>query len=528
MKKVSLIILSLLLTACAANHASVPTIIPNATKLTEQAEGLLQDTPAIVRVAMPNKAFVLDLPALGIPEHLDKKLPHVAFFDTDIQTIIYSIAHQQTKMNFIYEAPRNAEVTQKTKRSFDRALTGVGVTANSSTTDQIVGKNDRMKRISVSYQGKLSGFLRVLANSSGYFFTYDQASGSIIVKETETFNFVIPNYTSYQKEKSSGGKNFTLQEEIESSLQNLGATDISYDTFSSSLSFTSDANGFKRVKAYLKSLKDNAALVTMQVLLLEVNLTNNKNRGIDWSKLVLGYGSQKQSPFGVAASNMAAATTTTDSSSAVVGAIVDPMAKGLAAVFTGTGAEMFVEAKNFSLGMLFNFLEQYGHYSIAQNIRIESMSGTKGKFKVLTETPYVSEVQFTALSQQSSTATAGFKSAVAKSGVEIEVVPYYNKAEGSLSMALTVNVSGVTQMVTLQAGQQLGTITQPETTIKSLEDFLRMSPGHIAIIGGLTYEKLNNHSAGLPGESLLSKTYQTSVTKNELVLVVKPTIYEFY
>lgn len=527
MKRVSVLLLSLLLSACAVDSKMrVPSTIPETLELTQQAEGIFKNSPAIVKVNMPGKAFILDLPELAIPEHLDKKLPHVTFFDSDIQSILYSIAHQQMKINFIYEAPRNPQVTVNTKRSFDRSYTPVGVTGNSSTTDQVATKNDRQKFISVSYAGKLSGFLKVLAESSGYFFTYDSVSGSIIVKETETFNFVIPNYTSYQKEKSSGGKNFSLQEEIENSLKNLGATDISYDTFTSSLSFTSDANGFKRVKAYLQSLRDNAALVTMQVLLLEVNLTNNKNTGIDWSKLVIGYGSQAQNPFGVAASNQSSNSTSTGSST--TSNVLTPLSAGAAAVFTGTGAELFVEAKDFSLGMLFNFLEQYGHYSISQNIRIESMSGTKGKFKVLTETPYVSEVQFTALSQQSTTATAGFKSAVAKSGVEIEVIPYYNKAEGSLSMALTVNVSGVTQMITLQAGQQLGTITQPETTIKSLEDFLRMSPGHIAIIGGLTYEKLNNTSAGLPGETLMTKTYQNSLTKNELVLVVKPTIYEFH
>ena len=177
--------------------------------------------------------------------------------------------------------------------------------------------------------------------------------------------------------------------------------------------------------------------------------------------------------------------------------------------------------------MLLNFLDTYGHYSISQNIRIESMSGTKGRFAVLTKTPYVSAVQFTALTQQSSTATAGFTSATAKSGVEIEIVPYYNKAEGSLSMSLKVDVTGVTQMITLQAGQQLGTVNQPEETVKSLEDFLRFAPSHIAIIGGLTYEKTNNTSSGLPGENYLSKNYAATTVKNELVLVVKPTIYEF-
>ena len=239
----------------------------------------------------------------------------------------------------------------------------------------------------------------------------------------------------------------------------------------------------------------------------------------------MGYKSQAQNPFGVAALNQSNNGTATSGSTGTN--TLTPLSAGAAAVFNGTGAELFVEAKNFSLAMLLNFLQSYGHYSIAQNIRIESMSGTKGKFAVLTKTPYVDAVQFTALTQQATTATAGFTSKMAKSGVEIEIIPYYNKAEGSLSMSLKVDVTGVTQMVTLQAGQQLGTVTQPEETVKSLENFLRFSPSHVAVIGGLTYEKLNNGSSGVPGDSYLSKNYSQSAQKTELVLVVKPTIFEF-
>jgi len=503
----------------------VPDKIPVQKSLETQAESMLQHSPAIVKVPMPKGAFILAQPENALPAELDIDLQHVEFFNADIQSVLFSIAKQKTKVNFIYEAPRYPGLTQNFSRSFEKVETPVSVAGASNINEQTIAKQDRQKIISISFDGKLSSFLKALQDASGYFFRYDPTSKSIVVKDTDTFNFTIPNYTTFQKEKNIVGKGFTLQEEIESNLKSIGARDISYDTFTSTLSFTSDANGLRRVKAYLQSLRDNAALVTMQVMLLEVNLSETQNAGIDWSKLVVGYKSQAENPFGIAAQNQN--TTTASTTSGTSTATTSPLTTGIGALFNNTGAQLFVEARNFSLSMLLNFLEQYGHYSIAQNIRVESMSGTKGKFKVLTETPYVSEVQFTALSQQSTSATAGFKSSTAKSGVEVEIVPYYNKAEGSLSMALRVDVSGVTQMVTLQAGSQFGTINQPETTIKSLEDFLRIAPEHIAIIGGLTYEKLNNNSSGLPGESYVSKTYQRSLQKNELVLVVKPTIYEF-
>jgi len=528
MKKFCLILCGLVYTAgmfgCVSPKMVVPNSIPDQTALAKQAENMLAiDGPAIVRMPM-GKSFVLSAPDVGIPEHLDMNLKSVDFFNSDIQTILYSISHKKTKLNFIYEAPRYPSTSSSSTLSAERASGRGTDSVNAATTEQYTDKQDHQRQISIAYSGKLSGFLKILSTSSGYFFHYDPEAGAIVVKEREIFNMVIPNYTSFQKDKRADGKNFLIQEEIETSLKNLGARDIAYDTFTSTLSFSADSNGHRRIKGYIKSLRDNAALVTMRVMLLEVSLNSNQNTGIDWSKLVVGYKSQAQNPFGVAATNQAGVTSgsTTSTSNPLTA-----LSAGLASVFTGTGAEVFVEAKNFSLGMLLNFLEGYGHYSITQNIRIESMSGTKGKFAVLTKTPYVSAVQFTALTQQSSTATAGFTSATAKSGVEIEIIPYYNKAEGSLSMSLKVDVTGVTQMVTLQAGQQLGTVNQPEETVKSLEDFLRFSPSHIAIIGGLTYEKINNTSLGLPGENYLSKSYAASTQKSELVLVVKPTIFEF-
>lgn len=519
MKKAILLILGCMsLSACVSNKMMVPDKIAEQKELAGQAEALLSNSPSVVKIKMPSNALHVNEPVIGIPAAVDRDIPHVEFYNSDIQNILFAVANQKPRINFIFEGVE----TFKSKVNV-RARSNYPPTQISNSVEQAESVS-RSKLISISYEGKLSGFLSVLQDISGYFFHYDSKSGSIVVKESETFSFVIPNYTNFQKEKQADSKNFLLQEEIQTNLRNLGAHDISYDTFSSSLTFTTDANGFKRVRAYLKGLRDNASLVTMQVMLLEVNLSKNKNAGIDWNNLILGYKSQARNPFGIAASNQASQTSSTDGSGT---SVLAPLSAGVGALFTGTGADLFVEAKNFSFGMLFNFLEQYGHYNITQNVRVESMSGTRGKFNVLTETPYVSEVQFTALSQQSTTATAGFKSSTAKSGVEMEIIPYYNKQEGSLSIALSVKVLGVTQMVTLQAGQQFGTINQPETTTKSLENFLRMTPSHIAIIGGLTYEKLNNTSSGIPGESYATKTYQNNVSKNELVMVVKPTVYEF-
>ena len=124
-------------------------------------------------------------------------------------------------------------------------------------------------------------------------------------------------------------------------------------------------------------------------------------------------------------------------------------------------------------------------------------------------------------------ATQAVKTATAKSGVELSVVPYYNKKDGTLSLALKVTVSSVTQYMTLSAGNQLGTITQPETTLKAVSTYLRMTPAQVAVVGGLTIESVTDNAIGIPGDNYLSKTGRATKQKGELIIIVKPAIIEF-
>ena len=54
-----------------------------------------------------------------------------------------------------------------------------------------------------------------------------------------------------------------------------------------------------------------------------------------------------------------------------------------------------------------------------------------------------------------------------------------------------------------------------------------MSPWQVAIIGGLVNEQTNYSSTGLPLDTTLTKSYGNTKNKEELVVVVKPSIIEF-
>lgn len=508
--KLTLLALVVALPGCALSpftKTSLARDAGDAARLEQQAADELQKQPGIVKVKLGKDAMLLAEPVIALPAAKDIAID-VDFSGASFEHVIYSVAHS-AGLNVL----------------FQRNGSDPAVAADSKAAPVV---SQAKKPITIAFSGKLSDFLNLLSQSSGYFLQYGHAG--IVVKEVDSFNLGVPSYPD-------------LLKEVEANLKALGATSIAYDRLSSSLSFTADAVVHKRVRVFCESLRNNASLVSMRIMLMNVKLNGDKNAGIDWSKMIYAAGSQRAvKAFGQRTDSGLSLTTTapiTDPATGAVtpgsvdfsGAPIDMSTftalSGQALVMNSTGANLFLEAGRVSLSALFNFIDTYGSYKIMQNVSVLAMSGTKGRLDVLTETPYVSEISLSALSNQAATATQSVKTEKAKSGVEMDILPQYNKQEGVLTMALKISVLGVTRFLSLEAGQLIGRITQPETTRKSIETYLRMSPYQTAVIGGLVYDKNSNTATGLPGETLATKAYNSNEDREELVVVVRPTVIEF-
>jgi len=506
-QSLGLVLLAASLTACATagiDAAKAP--IPGREAVMKTARTELEREPSVVKVKLASNSFIVQEPDRKIPAEIDKHV-NADFNNVKLENILYSVA-RGSGVNLMYQVSRETNLAAATP--------GQGTVSSPAgflQTDPVATtkSENKSQTISISYRGRLSGFLKALSRASGYFFAYED--GTVVVREKETFNVPVPAYPE-------------LLKEVEANLKSLGASDIGYDRFTSSISFTADSKSIKNVRQFFNNVRNNASLVTMRIILMNVKLTKNENAGIDWSKFVFGYDNQNQhwrNNFGLnqtSTTGTTTGTTTTD----LVAPLLD---MGAAAVGGSTGINFFFETRDFSMQLLLNFISQYGRFEIMQNVFVESLSGTKGKIDVLTETPYVSEISFSALTSQSTTATQAVKTDKAKSGVEMEVLPYYSRSDGALTIGLKVSVLGVTRFISLEAGQQIGRITQPETTRKNLDTFLRMSPSQVAVIGGLIIEQSGNTASGLPGDNYFSKTTNNTHEKEELVLVLKPTVIEF-
>lgn len=439
-----------------------------------------ENIPSVVRVEVPDDAFMVKSAYEELPEELNKDV-NVSFKNTDAKKLAEYLS-QALGINFVSD---------------------IGVQSDTKITKGIV----------INYSGKLREFLSILSDASGYLIFYK--NGTIILKDSDVFSVVVPQYPE-------------LLKEVEKNIEKLGGTGISYDGLTSSLTFRADHRGVNRIKEYLEKLKNNAALVTMRIIIANVKLTGEKNLGVDWTKFIYGYGTLKTSLQPQASTTTTTTTTTTDTGTESAAKIFK---EGIRAVFLQTGSSVLIDAKTFTISSLFNFLESYGKFKVVQNIFVETLSGKVGKIDVSTETPYIKNVAISpvlvgATTGTTTTTLSQTQSDVAKTGVVLEITPHYNAHSKVLGVNLDAGVFGVTRFVNLSAGQ-LGVLTQPEVTKKTVKTYLRMSTDQIAVVGGLTYDKSADNIAGLPGDTYLTKTQQTVTEREELVIVVKPTVIEF-
>jgi type II secretory pathway component GspD/PulD (secretin) len=264
----------------------------------------------------------------------------------------------------------------------------------------------------------------------------------------------------------------------------------------------------------------------MRVVILNVRLTSDENAGIDWSRFNFGWKAQMQgTPFGNLNDSNSSGTSPSGSGS-VLASAGRSYVEGYGAIFSPVGANFLAQTGRFTLSALLNFISEYGKSDIIQNVFVQTLSGREGKIDVLTETPYVSSVAVAALSSNAAATQSAASTDKAKSGVQLRLQPVYSKAAQTLSLRLYVGVFGVTRFLDLSAGA-LGSFTQPETTVKTLDTFIRMKPDQTAVLGGLIYDATSGGTRGLPGDSLLTRSVNSRTQKEELVIVLKPTVFEF-
>lgn len=394
------------------------------------------------------------------------------------------------------------------------------------------------------FEGTVGDLTRVLSRSADVFFTW--RDGMVVVSSKERFAVAVP-----QEAK--------LGDKLKDGITSLGGTAMAHPD-AGLLVFECSPKRLDQIKLYVDRLTRNSALVTLEVSILSVTLSDESKRGVDWDKLVLaiGEGSAAAVTAGATVGAGTAAAVGTAVGTAVSTATNSALPDSVVQMSSG-GIKAGLFSNKVSMNLLLNLLDTYGTTDTLQNVKAKTLTGHEAELSNNTQIPYIQSVGVTPLTsgvvQSTNTATGtttntnsttntngttnvtngvatnstlmgSSQSATANDGVTLKLKPSYDRDANTVTVELNLAVNSVLGFNNLSAGNQIGTLSQPTTATRKLTDILRLRPGQTAIIGGVIYENTSD-SRSAPLRTSAIESNNVTKKRNEMFIVVRPTVAQF-
>lgn len=292
------------------------------------------------------------------------------------------------------------------------------------------------------------------------------------------------------------------------------------------------------IAPYLDRVSDNLAMVTMQVAIVSLSVNDATTQGFDWNKFRIKMDSRNGGAGIPDEPTDTGTDTDTDTGSepdpdipavSEIGTLVDATSSAVTFGKTATGS-LFGRAATFTVGSALNFLSSFGKTDVTQNVELRTIAGQEVELRSGQEIPYVSGVANTT-SDGSTTGSA--ETDKVQTGLTVNLNPYYDSGTGLVTLKMDLQQKQILQMVELNAGNEVGTITQPMTQDQNLTDLIRLPVGQTVIVGGLQTE---NYSTTGTEPSFLRKrlpekaqfgSRNRNVTRSAYFVVIRPVVTVF-
>lgn len=273
----------------------------------------------------------------------------------------------------------------------------------------------------------------------------------------------------------------------------------------------------KQVQKYLDVVQNSMdRQVILEAKILEVNLSNEFQMGIDWTLFGarLNALSSFKTPLG--ALDNAGFSSTIDRA-------------------TGQGFAVDIHWNPQNFTSYIQALETQGNVQVLSSPRVSAMNNQKAAIKVGFDEFFVTNV-----SQNQNIVTQGLATQPMLnvnltpffSGITLDVTPQID-ANGQVTLHIHPSVSLVTdQKKTIDLGSQGGVLVLPlaNSTIRESDTIVHAKNGQVVVIGGLMQDSTTEQIAQLPWfgnipflGTLVRRTKQDSL-KSELVILLRPTI----
>ncbi len=521
MKKFILIIsLSILsfLSACSGSGIKPQPFIPSASHINDEAL-TLGDIPELVKQTPI-------LPAPGPAIELEKYT--VVVNEVSVKELLFALA-------------RDAQINVDIHSEIDGAVT---MNAIDQTLPQIL---DRIVR-QVDLRYELSAGNLYIQPDDPFFRTYtiDYVNLSRGTSSTNTVSTQISSTSSGATGSSGGsGNNSTTNVSTESThhfwstlVSNISAllggkvTRATGKKAGSKRISTTDAvipnpeSGILTVNAttaqheQIKSFIDRVLVsakrqVLIQITIVEVELNNRYQAGVDWSfvnqNLRSGISFVSKT---LAGTSLAPAAL----SSFVISAVDNPVSK----------------AQNLTATV--SLLSEFGNTRILSSPQIMVLNNQTALLKVVENIVYfevdAESAPATRIDAEPGQPVIDTTAKTVPVGIVMSVTPQIS-ADGIISLNIRPTVSRVASFVNdpnPELAKQNTTNPVPQIAVREMESILRLTDGQIGVLGGLMQDETKDSDAGLPGIKYLGiignlfKSESAQHKKTELIIFLKPTV----
>jgi MSHA biogenesis protein MshL len=294
------------------------------------------------------------------------------------------------------------------------------------------------------------------------------------------------------------------------------------------------------VSRFLRTLGVNIGRqVMLEAKIVDVELSDSQQQGINWAAFHAG-GARVSGGQVTPGTNLQ-----TNGALATGGASVDPTT-GLVTnptLSATPGASIAVNppAVGGLLGLAFQtgnfaamleFLQTQGKVHVLSSPRIATINNQKAVIKVGTDDFFVTNVTTTTVATGTgSTSSPSVTVQPFFSGIALDVTAHVDEND-NVTLHVHPQVSQVTEKDQIVNLGQAGTLTLPlaSSAVSEADSIVRIANLNIAAIGGLMSRQDSITRSGIPGVSdlpflgALFRQNSTSLTKRELVILIKPTV----
>lgn len=433
-----------------------------------------------------------------------------------------------------------------------------GVVGGSGSTN---GDEVLRKRLPFpQYEGTLGGLLDALKTGLGLVFW--QEGNTIFLSDKNRFAIALP-------------QNEDILKNISESLRSLGATDVVSSLDAGKIVYSANpAIQDDLISPFLKRTVKNLATIDLQVAVVSLAMNDKSGQGFDWSKF--GAIIDQRSAAVTQANSVGTQTTATASNTATTvgsslasagtgvgsvgqtaqqttllptnlinqkGGVFDLTKDGIILGTTGVGKAFGVSTVS-SISTAIAFLSTFGNTNVTQNVELRTLSGRQVKIRSGDEIPYVkgigvgnlgsSAVQNSNLSGSGASSNSQLGTAqtdTVKTGLTVEMVPRFDSDSELVTTELKMELKSVVEFIQLDAGNQLGKLTQPRTQDQELSNIVRLRAGQTVVIGGIQYDQ--EQFDGNEPTFMRDRMRQTSqsaglrsqtVNRNALFIILRPVV----